>query len=93
MKNKISNGIVVLFAFILGGLSMWYFSSKNKIVVTEKGETVEVTSKCQSCNSTVIMENGSLAASVEKTINSACNGRRFGNTCGMQCEQQCIRKS
>ncbi len=70
MKNKISNGIIVLFAFILGGLSMYYFSSKNRVVVSETGETVEVKSTCKSCNSTVIMENGSLAASVEKTFNS-----------------------
>lgn len=70
MKNKISNGIVVLFAFILGGLSMYYFSSKNKVIVTEEGEKVEITNTCKSCNSTVIMENGSLAASVEKTVNS-----------------------
>jgi len=71
MKNKISFGIIVLFAFILGGLSMWYFSSKNKVVVKEEGGTVQpVVNKCQSCNSTVIMENGSLSASYEKTINS-----------------------
>lgn len=70
MKNKIGFGVVVLFAFILGGLSMYYFSSMNKVVVTEKGETIDVSSTCKSCNSTVIMENGSLSASVEKTFNS-----------------------
>ena len=67
MKNKISNGIIVLFAFILGGLSMYYFSLKNRVVVTDEGEKVtQVASKCKSCNNTVIMENGSLSASVEK---------------------------
>ena len=71
MKNKISYGIIVLFAFILGGLSMYYFSYKNRVVVTQEGEQVPVvTNACKSCNSTVIMENGSLAASVEKTVNS-----------------------
>ena len=80
MKNKISNGIIVLFAFVLGGLSMWYFSSKNKVIVTETGEKVEVTSKCQSCNSTVIMENGSLSASVEKTFNSTVMVKTFNNS-------------
>ena len=73
MKNKISFGIIVLFAFLLGGLSMYYFSLKNRVVVTEEGEKVtqtQVVSTCKSCNSTVIMENGSLAASVEKTIGS-----------------------
>ena len=41
MKSKISSGIIVLFAFVLGGLSMWYFSSKNKIVIKEEGEKVD----------------------------------------------------
>ena len=70
MKNKISFGIIVLFAFILGGLSMYYFSYKNRVVVTDTGEKVEVASTCKSCNSTVIVENGSLSAAVEKTFNS-----------------------
>lgn len=72
MRNKISNGIIILFAFLLGGISMYYFSLKNRVVVTETGEKVtqQVISSCQSCNSTVIMENGSLAASVEKVSNS-----------------------
>ena len=38
MKNKISNGIIILFAFLLGGLSMYYFSLKNRVVVTQEGE-------------------------------------------------------
>lgn len=49
---------------------MYYFSYKNRVVVTETGEKVEVTNTCKSCNSTVILENGSLSASVEKTFNS-----------------------
>ncbi len=70
MKNKISYGIIVLFAFLLGGISMYYFSLKNRVVVDSGGEKVPVVNTCKSCNSTVIMENGSLAASVEKTFNS-----------------------
>ena len=80
MRNKISFGIIVLFAFILGGLSMWYFSSKNKVIVTEKGETVEVTNTCKSCNSTVIMENGSLSASVEKVVNTTVMVKTYTGT-------------
>jgi serine protease Do len=79
MKNKISNGIIILFAFLLGGLSMYYFSLKNRVVVTQEGEKVEVTNTCKSCNSTVIMENGSLAASVEKTVNSVVMVKTFNN--------------
>ena len=73
MKNKISLGIIVLVSFVLGGLSMYYFSSMHRVTVVEKsdGTVAKVTNTCKSCNSTVIMENGSLAASVEKVLNSA----------------------
>ncbi len=80
MKNKISTGIIIMFAFILGGLSMYYFSLKNRVVVNEGGEKVDVESVCKSCNSTVIMENGSLAASVEKTFNSVVMIKTFNGT-------------
>ena len=80
MKNKISTGIIIMFAFILGGLSMYYFSLKNRVVVNEGGEKVDVGSVCKSCNSTVIMENGSLAASVEKTFNSVVMIKTFNGT-------------
>ena len=81
MKNKISFGIIVLFAFILGGLSMYYFSLKNRVVVTEEGDKVtQVTSSCKSCNNTVIMENGSLAASVEKTVNSVVMVKTYNSS-------------
>lgn len=81
MKNKISFGIIVLFAFILGGLSMYYFSLRNRVVVTDDGkEVTQVTSTCKSCNSTVIMENGSLSASVEKTVNSVVMIRTYNGT-------------
>lgn len=79
MKNKISYGIVVLFAFILGGLAMYYFSSMNKVVVNTEGEKVVNTNICRSCNSTVIMENGSLAAAVEKAYNAAVMVKTFNN--------------
>ena len=81
MKNKISFGIIVLFAFILGGLSMYYFSLRNRVVVTEEGEKVtQVTNTCKSCNNTVIMENGSLSASVEKTFNTVVMVKTYNGT-------------
>ena len=81
MKNKISNGIIVLFAFLLGGVSMYYFSLRNRVVVTSDGEKVtQVTSTCKSCNSTVIVENGSLSAAVEKTVNSVVMIKTYNGT-------------
>lgn len=79
MKSKISYGIIVLFAFILGGLSMYYFSLKNRVVVSSDGET-QVVSACRSCNSTVIVENGSLSAAVEKAQNGAVMIKTYNNS-------------
>ena len=81
MKNKISLGIIILMAFLLGGLSMYYFSSMHKVTVVEKadGTITPVVNSCKSCNSTVIMENGSLAASVEKVYNSVVLIKNYKN--------------
>ena len=81
MKNKITYGVIVLFAFILGGLSMYYFSLKNRVVVTDEGEKVtQVASTCKSCNSTVIVENGSLSAAIEKAYNAAVMIKTYNGT-------------
>lgn len=83
MKNKISLGITLMFSFILGGLCMYYFSITHRVVVTENsnGTTSSTTTAvaCKSCNSTVIMENGSLAAAVEKSYDSAVMIRNYSN--------------
>ena len=66
MKDKISLGIVVLVSFILGGLAMFYFNKQNantSVVKTETGEMV-----CKSCNSTVIVEDGSLSFIITQTF-------------------------
>ena len=80
MKNKISYGIIVLFAFILGGLSMYYFSLKNNVAVTSDENGINQVTTCKSCNSTVIVENGSLSAAVEKAYDAAVMIRTYNNT-------------
>ncbi len=81
MKDKISLGIIVLISFILGGLSMYYFSSMHRVTIVEKndGTVATVSNTCKSCNSTVIMENGSLSASVEKVVNAVVMVKNFQN--------------
>lgn len=81
MKNKISNGLIILVAFIMGGLAMYYFSSMHRVVITENGDgsKSEIISACKNCNSTVIMENGSLASSVEKVYDSVVLIRNYKN--------------
>ena len=80
MKKNLSFGIIVLFAFVLGGLSMYYFSLQNRVVVNSDGEKVTQVSTCKSCNSTVIVENGSLKAAVEKAYNGSVMIKTFNNT-------------
>ena len=91
MKNKISYGITMMFSFVLGGLCMYYFSYTHRIVVTEKdtgiatsvesnnGDVVASDVACKNCGSTVIVENGSLSAAVEKAYNAAVMIRNYNN--------------
>ena len=54
---------------------MYYFNTNNQpVVTTNSGETV-----CRSCNSTVIVENGSLSAAIEKVNTSAVMIRAYKN--------------
>ena len=77
MKDKFSMGLVVFVSFVLGGLAMYYFNTNNQPVVVNPstGESV-----CKSCNSTVIVENGSLSAAVEKVSSSAVMIRNYKGT-------------
>ena len=75
MKDKVSLGLVIFVSFVLGGLAMYYFNSNNQpVVVTDTGESV-----CRSCNSTVIVEDGSLSAAIEKVNTSAVMIRTYKN--------------
>ncbi len=81
MKDKISLGIIILVSFVLGGLAMYYFSSTHRItyVETKDGTTTPVVNTCKSCNSTVIIDNGSLSASVEKVYDSVVLIKSYKN--------------
>lgn len=69
MKDKFSYGIIVFIAFILGGLTMYYFSNNNNnTYVVEDPDGNETV--CKSCNETVIVENGSLSAAIEKVYDA-----------------------
>lgn len=77
MKDKVAYGIIIFVAFVLGGLSMYYFSNNNSkaVTVSSDGETLT----CKSCNETVIVENGSLSAAVEKAYDSVVMIRNYNN--------------
>ena len=95
MKSKISYGITVMFAFILGGLSMYYFSYTHRVVVPSGGsgistsavadnnslaDSVNSQATCSNCNNTVIVDGDSLSAAVEKTFNASVMIRNYVNT-------------
>lgn len=75
MKDKINLGVVIFVSFVLGGLAMYYFSSNNVQTVTSDGSAPS----CKACNNTVIVENGSLSAAVEKIYDSAVMIKNYKN--------------
>ena len=87
MKNKFSNVLMMMFAFLLGGLCMYYFSYTHRMVIRENGTGISVSkdaslgeyTSCNNCNSTVIVENGSLSAAVEKAYSGAVMIRNYTN--------------
>ena len=76
MKDKISYGIIVFLAFIIGGLTMHYFSRQNTYVVQDDQGNQTV---CKSCTETVIVENGSLSAAIEKIYDATVMVNTYKN--------------
>lgn len=64
MKDKINLVIYLFVAFILGGLLMYYISINTNVYQNENG------GECRACANTVIVNDGSLSASVEKIYDS-----------------------
>lgn len=82
VKNK-SNDFVklviaMLLSFLIGGLSTYYFVQNNNgtnPVKTPNGETT-----CKACANTVIVEEGSLSAAVDKVYNSVVQVQNYQNS-------------
>ena len=67
MKNKNSFLIIYLFiAFILGGFLMYYIVLNTNTLNVSTTSTSNST--CRACSETVIVNDGSLSAAVEKII-------------------------
>lgn len=81
MKDKIAYGLVFLVAFILGGTVMLGI---NRFVGTKSVGTIGISSSnnsssCQACAETVIVEEGSLSAAVEKVYNASVMVKNYQN--------------
>lgn len=73
MKDKINLVIYLFAAFIFGGLLMYYISINTNIYQNENG------GECKACANTVIVNDGSLSASVDKVYDSVMMIRNYQN--------------
>ena len=74
MKEKLKYGLVFLIAFIIGGAVMFGFT---KLFSGSKDTVKSNDTTCKACPETVIVEEGSLSAAVEKVYNSSVMVKTF----------------
>ncbi len=80
-KDKISFVMYLFLAFILGGLLMYYIALNTSTlegIVGATGTNISG-STCRSCSGTVIVNDGSLSASVEKVYDAVFMIRNYKN--------------
>ena len=77
-KNKINLVIYLFVAFVLGGLVMYYIAINTNVYQENKsGNTTN--NSCRACSGTVIVNDGSLSASVEKIYDAVMALKKKGN--------------
>ena len=80
-NNKFSIVIWLFIAFVLGGLLMYYITlnTENLGVITgsKNNSSGIVSSSCRACSGTVIVNDGSLSASVEKVYDAVVMVRNY----------------
>ena len=77
-KNKINLVIYLFVAFVLGGLVMYYIAINTNIYQENKsGNTTN--NNCRACSGTVIVNDGSLSASVEKIYDAVMMIQNYQN--------------
>ena len=68
-REKINLVIYLFVAFVLGGLIMYYIAINTNIYQENKSENT-INNSCRACSGTVIVNDGSLSASVEKVYDA-----------------------
>ena len=77
-KNKINLVIYLFVAFVLGGLVMYYIAINTNVYQENKsGNTAN--NSCRACSGTVIVNDGSLSASVEKIYDAVMMIQNYQN--------------
>ena len=77
-KNKINLVIYLFVAFVLGGLVMYYIAINTNVYQENKsGNTTN--NSCRSCSGTIIVNDGSLSASVEKVYDAVMMIQNYQN--------------
>lgn len=77
-KNKINLVIYLFVAFVLGGLVMYYIAINTNVYQENKsGNTTN--NSCRACSGTVIVNDGSLSASVEKIYDAVMMIQNYQN--------------
>lgn len=77
-KNKINLVIYLFVAFVLGGLVMYYIAINTNVYQENKsGNTTN--NSCRACSGTVIVNDGSLSASVEKVYDAVMMIQNYQN--------------
>ena len=70
-KSQINLVIYLFVAFILGGLVMYFIALNTEVLTTNNESSNSLNhSECRACTDTVIVNNGSLSASVEKAYDA-----------------------
>lgn len=79
-KEKFKVIIYLFIAFILGGLLMYYISSDEKalsLIPVSSNNKTTTTQSCRACSETVVVNDGSLSASVEKIYDAVMMVRNY----------------
>lgn len=73
-KDKINLIIYLFVAFVLGGLVMYFIAINTTL---ESSGTINTSNTCRACSETVIVNDGSLSASVEKAYDAVVMIRNY----------------
>jgi len=76
-KNQINLVIYLFVAFVLGGLLMYYIAINTNLLSTTTVVNSDGESVCRACSGTVIVNEGSLSASVEKAYDAVMMVRNY----------------
>ena len=87
MKGKYIFSLIIclMVSFLAGGMLMYYIAYNQDSVFNSSGSILNVGSsdttnkKCQACSGTVIVNDGSLSAAVEKIYNAVMMVRNYSN--------------